>query len=215
MKVFRAGSRSPPSVVDRTALRHGLRTSVVLVGKLRAILHGRLRVGALRRQSGEVVFVAGRSLRSVGAILQSAVAAVVAYARGIVVVGHAVVVSVADVVFVHAADGRVVVEIAAAPVAAFISIAAIAMAVIYAAIEADMRSPVAMAPAVMAARIAPVTRRPESADIRRQHPRARHPVIAAIGCVAPITGRPFIVVAGRRRLIVVGQRRRRIRSNVI
>jgi hypothetical protein len=88
-------------------------------------------------------------------------AAVVADARGIVVIRDAVVVDVTDDSHVHARDGGVVVEGSVAPIAAFIAVAVVAVPVVHATIEADVRAPVAVVPAITAAIVAPVARSPE------------------------------------------------------
>ena len=98
---------------------------------------------------------------------------------------------------------------AAAPVAALVAEADVAKAVINTAIVADVLTPVARVKAVAVMVIAPVAGGPESALVWSLHPRARHPVIAA-WTPGPVSGRPEITVVGRRRLVVVGQRRRRL-----
>jgi hypothetical protein len=153
---------------------------VILVGELGFILHGRLHIGALDRQRCEVSFVLRRSLRLRWTIIQSAIAAVIANPCGIEIIGDPVVVNIADNTDVHHVHRRVVVEVLSAPIAAFIAVAVVAEPIIHAAIEADVRSPVAVVPAIMPAVITPIARRPKHSDIRRHHPRARDPVIAAI-----------------------------------
>ena len=65
---------------------------------------------------------------------------------------------------------------------------------------------------------APVAGRPQSTLIGSLNPGARDPVVARLRiaglCVGPIAGRPEIVIAGSRRLVVFGQRRRRIVSGI-
>jgi hypothetical protein len=55
----------------------------------------------------------------------------------------------------------------------------------------------------------PVRRGPKSADVRGDDPGAWHPVITGMG-VAPVTRCPHIVISGRGRLTVIGQRRGRL-----
>ena len=63
MKILSPRSRSRTPIVHRTRLGYGLRSAVILFGKLRAILHRRLRVGMLSGQGRDVALVAGRILR--------------------------------------------------------------------------------------------------------------------------------------------------------
>jgi hypothetical protein len=98
---------------------------------------------------------------------------------------------------------------AAAPVAALVAIAAVAIAVIDAAIVADVQAPIAAVEAVAVMTEAPVAGGPESALIGSLNPPAGNPVITGWS-PCPVAGRPEIAVAGILRLIVFGQRRRRL-----
>ena len=102
---------------------------------------------------------------------------------------------------------------AAAPVAALVAVADIAKTVVDAAIEADVLAPVAVIEPVMVIPVAPVAGRPQSTLVGSLHPRAGHPVVA-IWTPRPIARRPERVVVGRGRLVVVGQRRRRLVSGI-
>jgi hypothetical protein len=113
-------------------------------------------------------------------VIQSAIATVVADTRRIEIVGDPVVVNIADNGDVYPVHRSVVVEVLAVPIAAFIAAAVVAEPIVHAAVEADVRTPVAVVPAIMPAVITPIARRPKHSDIRRHHPRARDPVIAAI-----------------------------------
>jgi len=104
-------------------------------------------------------------------------------------------------------DGAVVVEIIALPVASEEAEADVAEAVVYAAIEADVRTPISAVEAIVHAAPAPVRRSPEGAIIWRRNPFAGNPVIAVIA-PAPVAGGPEIVGVGSGRLIVFRQRRR-------
>jgi hypothetical protein len=110
---------------------------------------------------------------------------------------------------IHVVVGAVVVEMAATPVAALVAIAAVAIAVIDAAIVADVQAPVAAIEAVAVMPEAPVAGGPESALVRSLNPSARYPVVPGWS-PCPVTGRPEIAVAGSRWLIVFGHRRRRL-----
>jgi hypothetical protein len=73
----------------------------------------------------------------------STVAAVVADAVHRGVVDHGGVVNVVDVGDIYVVDGTIVEKVAAVPTSAFIAIAEIAESVVDAAVESDMRTPVA------------------------------------------------------------------------
>jgi len=109
---------------------------------------------------------------------------------GIVVHDHRIVdVDVGDVDRIDMHDGGVVEESAAAPFAADEADAAIAKAVINAAIESNVRSPVAGVPHVEAVVPAPVTRGPEHAH-GRDYPGSGHPVVTIVVAPGPIAGCP-------------------------
>jgi len=97
----------------------------------------------------------------------------------------------------------------AAPVAALVAIAAVAIAVIDAAIVTDMQAPVAAVEAITVMPEAPIAGGPESALVGSLNPPAGNPVITGWS-PCPVAGRPEIAVAGILRLIVFGQRRRRL-----
>src|SRR6202044_3401604 len=84
---------------------------------------------------------------------------------------------------------------------------AVPEAVVNAAIEADVGSPIASVPGIYAATPTPVTRSPEQADARRCDPNARYPVVAS-GTVRPVSRRPHVALNRARRLFVNGNGRR-------
>src|SRR4029077_16133318 len=92
-------------------------------------------------------------------------------------------------------------------VSALIAETPIAEAVINAAIEADMRAPVAGVPDIEAFAPTPIAWGPEKTYFGSQHPRTRHPEIAIVA-VSPVTGRPDVPLAGAYRLYVDRQYRR-------
>ena len=141
-----------------------------------------------------------------------AAGAVVAHAGHVDVVHHRLVINVGDVNAAEIVHGSVVRKHAAAPEAAFIAGARVAEAIVDAAIEADLRAPVAIVENVTAADEAPVTGRPQQAGGRRLYPSARHPVIAVGGVVGPISRHPEVARRRQGRLLVHGQRRRRDRD---
>ena len=112
----------------------------------------------------------------------------------------------ADDVHVDVVHGGVVVEPSAIPVATRVSNAEVAEAVVDTAVEADVPSPIAGVPQVHRAAPAPVTRRPQRAEERREHPGSGHPVIA-IGTVRPVARYPDVFGARTDGLRVHGKRR--------
>src|SRR5580658_2695801 len=102
---------------------------------------------------------------------------------------------------VNVDDCGVVREMPAAPFTAHETHAVVTESVIHAAVETDVRSPVAGMPAVNAACEAPVSGSPKQADTRRSDPNAGNPVIAGV-TVGPIAGSPEIAFGGARRLHV-------------
>jgi hypothetical protein len=105
-------------------------------------------------------------------------------------------------------DTAVVIEIPAVPIAAFIAFTEITETVIDAAVEANVWAPVARVPKICAAVPTPVTRGPEQARLRRDHPSAGHPVVA-IRSVSPVAGSPNVPIARARWLGVNRQYRGR------
>src|ERR1700747_1416049 len=105
----------------------------------------------------------------------AAASTVVADARvvvGVVVDRDVVHVHVPDDGGVYVRDGAVVVEVIAVPVAAFVASAEVTVAVVNPPVVADVRSPIAVAPHVMAAEPSPVTGGPQGTEVWRDHPRA-------------------------------------------
>src|SRR4051812_39554890 len=88
-------------------------------------------------------------------------------------------------------DAAVVIEIPAVPIAAFIAFTEITEAVIDAAVEANVRAPIAGVPKICAAVKPPVTRGPQEARLRRDHPGAGHPKIS-VRAIRPVTGGPDV-----------------------
>jgi hypothetical protein len=103
---------------------------------------------------------------------------------------------------IHMRDVGVVHETVVMPVAAFITNAGVTGAVVHAAVKADVRTPVAVMPAISAAVEAPVARGPEGSLIRRDDPRARNPVVTG-GRIGPVARSPDVVIARSFRLVIV------------
>ena len=182
--------------------------ALVLIEELLAVLSSLLVKLSLLCSWRSVPLAHRLGLRERGPEVDAAASAVVAHAV-VVVHDHRAVVDVVDVDFVDAVDGAVIEEVVTVPVTAFIAMAAIAEAIVDAAIEADVRAPVSTMEQVPAAEEAPVRRRPERANIGCGNPDAGHPVVAG-GSVAPVTGGPEIIRCGSGRLLVLGQRGRRL-----
>ena len=125
----------------------------------------------------------------------------------IIHVNHSVVVYVRHVHATDVHDRAVIKERATAPVTALESNTGITEAIVHTAVEADMRTPITAVPAIDTARPTPVTRGPEQARLRRQHPGTRHPVIAVLA-VRPISRRPDVTLTWQWWLDVDRQHRR-------
>jgi hypothetical protein len=157
--------------------------------------------------------VAGLDLARPRAVVDATVTAVVADAvANVAIVGdvihdHRPVVDVGDVGGIDVGDSTVVIKAVALPVAAVVAGTDIPVAVVNTAVEADMRTPVAMMEAIPATEEAPVGRRPEGAVVGRGAPNAWRVVIAGVG-VRPVAGRPEVVRFGSGRLLVLRKRRR-------
>jgi hypothetical protein len=101
---------------------------------------------------------------------------------------------------IYTGDGGVVPEYSTCPKAAGISDSRISTTVIYAAIKADMRAPIPGMPNINPIREAPVSGRPEKANLGRSIPVPRNPIIAFGFIKGPIAGHPYISLHGTWRL---------------
>jgi hypothetical protein len=111
----------------------------------------------------------------------------------IVVDDDRLVIDVRDIGDVNVGHAAVVKEAVAAPIPAEKSYTRITEAVIDAAIEADVRSPITAIPDVQTVIPAPVARSPKHAD-RSKHPRAGHPVVAIVVIPRPVARRPDVAL---------------------
>jgi hypothetical protein len=143
-----------------------------------------------------------------GPRLNSAAPAVVADPIA-AVVWHLVVVDIVNDVDVNVRYRPVVAKPALIPIGAIIPAAGISIAVIDAAIVADVRTPITRVPMVVPVVETPPGRRPECIYVRGHHPRSRNPIITGVR-IAPVTGRPNVIVARSGRLTVLGEGRRRL-----
>jgi hypothetical protein len=182
--------------------------AVIVVERQRRIFRRHLHVLRLLRRRRHVLLIGGGNLLRRRPHRGTAGTAIVAHV-GRVVDDDGLVVDVGDRHVRDVVDGAVVEESAAAPVAALVADAAIAVAIRDAAVEADFRTPIAFMKGIDAVVPAPISWRPQQLRFRRQRPRARYPVIARIVIPGPIAGRPDVAWGRDRRLIVNRQWRRR------
>src|SRR5208282_4609426 len=98
-------------------------------------------------------------------------------------------------------------EPAVAPFTAVESAAAVAEAVVYSAVEADVRPPISGVPAIKSIHPAPVAGGPEKTWCGSRNPGAGNPVIAIVA-PSPVTRGPHVARLRANWLYVDGQRRR-------
>ena len=123
-----------------------------------------------------------------------------------VVIDDGGVVDVANVRDVYVVNRAVVVKTVVIPAAALVALAKIAVAIIDAAVEADLRRPISFVKEKPVAVPCPITWGPEQAGLRRHHPGTGHPVVVVvIVVVCPVAWRPNVSVGWARRLCVYGQ----------
>jgi len=184
--------------------RHG-RSAVVFPCKQSTVLACGLLVLHLRRNRSAVRFVGVGCLLRRRARSYSAPSAVKCHMR-MVVYDDRLVVDVGHVRDVG--DRPVVEESAPAQFPTLEATAEVSEPVINAAIETNVRAPIAGIPNVEAIVPTPISGCPQKAHFRSQHPGARHPVVAVIVAPGPITGCPQIAGSGANGLRVNRQRRR-------
>jgi hypothetical protein len=137
--------------------------------------------------------------------MKAAVATVVTDPR-IVVDDNRLVVDVRYVGDVNVGHATVVIEPVALPIPAEKSGAGVTKAIINAAVETDVWSPIAAIPNVEAVIPAPVARSPKHSD-GSKHPRARNPVVAVVVIPRPVARRPDVALSWTQGLNINGQRR--------
>ena len=178
LKVLRSagGGHLGATVVDGCKLSTVLRRQLLMlnlgVGGLDVTL-------ALRLQ----LLLFGASLQTVGSAVITDVTVIVVYD------GYIADVDVVNIGYVDVVDLTVVEEAVAIPIAALIAMAAIAEPIVDAAIESDMRSPVAGIKAVGVVFITPIGGGPEIADGWRFNPDAGDPEVAILG-ISPVARSP-------------------------
>lgn len=183
------------------------RRTIVTLEKIPAILSGHLLVCHLRTHGSHAPLVHRRLLLRGRTGFDTAVSAVIAHSVDRYIVDDGSVdVHIPDDGGVYVAHSCVVVETIAPPVAAFISTAVIAEAVVHAAVEADVWSPVSGVPRVAATTPAPVTWCPQQAVAGCNDPGSGNPVIV-ISAPGPVAGCPDVIRARANGLIIDGQGR--------
>ncbi len=140
--------------------------------ELIAILPRRAFVLHLRGRCIHVPVAIRCHLSGSGTRIDSTPAAVIAHAIDLAIVDHRFVVHVMNVGDVYMIHFAVVKEMISVPVPAFVAEAAVPEAVVNAAVEADMRSPVTGVPEIACVAPAPIARGPQKADLRSEHPSA-------------------------------------------
>jgi hypothetical protein len=179
--------------------------SVVVRGELTAVGAGRSLVVALHR-SGRGMVLVGKSFLFGGgsgsdAAMTSVEADVTAMCDNYLGI---------DIVKASAPDiahAGVIKKAPALPVAAAITDAGVAEAVVNSAVEADLRSPVSFVPDIGVISPSPVAGRPEQTSLGCFNPCAGNPEIAAVFGVTPITGCPDITWVRANGLCVNGEHR--------
>lgn len=194
---------------ERLAHHQTSRAAMVDAGELSLVGTGSMLILHLRLHWRSVFFMASRQFRGAGSHRQSTLPAGKADTRRAPVFTDRMAVDVVHDCDVDVVDRTVVVKMAALPVAALVADTHVAEAVVDSAVVADVRTPVASVKSVMVMPVAPVARGPESPLIGSLNPHAGYPVVAAL-TPCPVPRRPEIVVARSLRLVVVGQRRRRL-----
>ncbi len=159
-----------------------------------------------------MLLVFGSPLRWTGGVLNAAGTAVVGHVVGVgddaSLDNRPVNVGSVDHGLIHMDDRGVIGKGAAAPLAAGKADASIAVAVVDAAVVANVAAPIAAMEAVVAVGPVPVVGRPQRALIGSWNPGAGYPVIAAlILIVGPVAGRPHQVGLGAGRLHIDRQLR--------
>src|SRR4029077_5930082 len=111
------------------------------------------------------------------------------------IVDDGLVVGIVDHRHVDVVHLTVIEKVPAMPVSACIADTNIAEAVIDAAVETDVRSPISGMPDIHTFTPTPIPGRPKKARLRREYPSAGHPKVAFV-TPSPIPGRPDVTFPG-------------------
>ena len=142
--------------------------------------------------------------------LNAAWAAIVADpVDGNVVVDYGFVVNVPNIYDVHIINRAVVEKAVALPPSTYVAGTEIPKAINNPAIEAYLRTPIAVVENIRAVIPGPIGRRPQETGFRSQYPCARHPIVVSFDVVpGPVAGRPDVPLTGTKRLLVNRNSRR-------
>ena len=203
--------------LDRLGGNKHSRPALVHRGKLCAVLRRALPQFHLRPHRRSVRSAIGCNFSSRWAYIDSMRSAVIAHPvvdHCLVDDDHITLVHIGDMHIADVVHGSVVGKVVPAPVAALVTDAHIAKAIVDAAIEADIAAPVSVMESVAPSGITPVSGRPECSLIRRLCPCAWNPVVAT-RTPTPISRRPEVSRSRNRRLLILRHRRRRLGSVLI
>lgn len=182
---FRSHHRSRANTLIRlNRLRCGKhrRPALVRRGKLRAVLRCILSQFHLRPHRRCVGSAVRRYFSPRWTHIHSVRPAVIAHPvvdHRLIDDGHIAFIHIGDMHVANVIDRAVVGKVIAAPVAALVTDAHIAKAIVDAAIKADIATPVSMMEAVAPSAVIPVSGRPERSLIGWLRPCTWHPVVAA------------------------------------
>src|SRR5208283_5640855 len=131
----------------------------------------------------------------------STLAAVIADTVNRRVIDHRRVVNIVNVGDIDVVHRSVVIELAVVPASAFVAMAEISVTVSDAAVEANLRPPIALIEKESVTTPTPVRRSPEIANLGNQYPCARNPVVVSVIIViGPVAGGPDVPLAWAKRL---------------
>src|ERR1700722_11272516 len=182
---------------------------------LAAICGGaKLRVGArclhvfgLHGHGRDMSLMGGRLFLGRRALVESAVAAIIADAGDRRTVHDPCFIHVANHGDVYVGHRTIVEKVTVVPTSAFVTVTEIAEAIVDSAIKSYLRTPVAIMENVPAVSPAPVSGRPEKTNFRSQYPSSGNPIVIIVS-ISPVARRPNVTIAGTYRLIVDRQLRR-------
>ena len=200
----RSSGRRAISSRQRTGKYKSCRSRTARDCELTAIRGSLLSVLNLRGNGASAGVADGSQLLGSGTSAESASTTVVADAISLIIL-YGIVVNVVNVRDIDVGDGAIVIHGSVVPVSAVVAASGVSEAVIDATVEANVRAPIACMPDIHIVLITPVRRSPEGIDPGRHHPCAGHPVVA-LRRIAPVAGRPDVIVAGAFRLAVIGER---------
>ena len=142
----------------------------------------------------DVLFSCGPLFLGALSRAHAAIAPVIAHAgRTVIVIGDPGVVGIVNDRHIDVVHRAIVSEAATFPASPEIANSHVTKAIIYAAIESDVRPPITSMPVIAAVPPTPVAWSPKYANAGSQYPSARHPIIIIVA-ISPIAGRPDIAL---------------------